>query len=414
MKRRLPRLVAGVAAVVLLIVLVAVAAHRYRHNSGASEVSLAPARKGDFLVLVRCRGELQARRSRQISAPARVPELRIVWLAPPNSAVKEGEAVIRFDTSSGRQQLNEKLGSLRQAQAALEQAAAQARITAEQDKREFAAARYEVERATLEVSKQDIVSKIQGEQSRIDLTLAEQKLRVQEATGALHGASSKAKGASLTRARDEAQAEVELTKQRLAQMEVATPISGIIVYLPNYSQGWLNAKPFKVGDQAWPGAAVAEIPDLSTLEMEGKIEEIDRGRVSAGNEVRVRVDALPELTFPAKLNRISPMTQMTFEWPPASSFRGFAPLESPDQRLRPGMNGSMDVIVQRLSSVISIPAKALFTRNGLPVVYVGAKGGYNTTEVKVLARNPDEVAIEGIQPGSMVALEEVTPGSNLQ
>ena len=74
------------------------------------------------------------------------------------------------------------------------------------------------------------------------------------------------------------------------------PLTGVVVYLPNYSQGWMNAKPFKVGDRAWSGAALAEIPDLSTLEMEGKLEEIDRGRMAAGATVRVRVDALPEVT----------------------------------------------------------------------------------------------------------------------
>ncbi len=64
----------------------------------------------------------------------------------------------------------------------------------------------------------------------------------------------------------------------------------------------MNAKPFQVGDQVWPGASLAEIPDLNTLEMEGKIEEIDRGRISLGDPSRVRIDSLPELTLPAKLS----------------------------------------------------------------------------------------------------------------
>ncbi len=52
----------------------------------------ADARKGDFQVIVRCRGELKARRSVQVSAPVNVPELRIVWLAPAGSAVIESLA----------------------------------------------------------------------------------------------------------------------------------------------------------------------------------------------------------------------------------------------------------------------------------------------------------------------------------
>lgn len=397
---------AAVVAAAVVAIGAGASIYRTRRAIASTELAMAPARRGEFLVIVRCRGELQARRSLQVTAPRDVPELRIVWLASPSSRVTEGETVIRFDPSSAKQQLQEKEAALRQAQATLEQAEAEARITAEQDKRELAAARYEVEKARLEVSKQEIVSAIQAENAMILLALAVKKQDVQEATGGFHEASGKAKIASLTRARDHAQSEVELVKHRLEEMEVKAPITGIIVYLPNYAQGWMNAKPFKVGDQAWPGMALAEVPDLDTLEMEGKIEEIDRARIEAGNDARVRIDSLPELTIPATLDQISPLTQMTFEWPPVATFRGYARLRMADARFRPGMNGSMDVVVQRLPNAISIPAKALFTRKGEPVVYVADGGRYRAVQVKVLARNPDEIAIAGIEQGAMVTLTE--------
>jgi HlyD family secretion protein len=383
--------------------------YRMGRAQAAGKLPTAPVRSGEFLVVVRCRGELKARRSVQVLAPANVPELRIVWLAPASAPVKEGEAVIRFDPSSANRQLQEKEAELKQAQATLEQAIAQARITAEEDRRNLAMARYQVERARLEASKQEVVSAIQGEESRIDLALAEKKLRVQEATVALHEVSDQAKIASLERVRDKAQAEVNLTKERLAKMEVKASLAGVIVYLPNYSQGWVNAQPFKVGDQVWPGAAVAEIPDLESLEMEGKIEEVDRGRVQAGAAATVRVDSLPELNLSAHLARISPLTQMTWDWPPTASFRGYAELGKADPRLRPGMNGGVDIVVQRLQKAKSIPAKALFVRHGRPVVYVADKGRYLPYEVKVVARNPDEVAIEGVASGAQVTLVE--PGA---
>jgi HlyD family secretion protein len=258
---------------VLAIAVIAVASafgiHRMRGARAAATVPTAPARKGDFAVIVRARGELKARRSVQVSAPVNVPELRIVWLAPQGGSVKEGEPVVRFDPSSARQQLDEKLAALKQAQAALDQAIAQARISAEQDKIELAEAEYQVERARLEVSKAEIVSRLQGEESKVDLGVAEQKLDVQKAKVALNETSNQSKVASLTRARDKAKDEVELTQYRLQQMELRAPITGVINFLPNYSQGWMNAKPFKTGDQAWPGGGLAEIPDLATIEMEG-------------------------------------------------------------------------------------------------------------------------------------------------
>ena len=408
MKARIRRLRFWVGLAVMLLVLAGAGAGVYqlRKVQAAGNFPVAPARKGDFFVIVRCRGELKARRSVQIVAPVNVPSLRIVWQAPTGGVVKAGDPVVRFDPSSTQQQLQEKEAALKQAQATLEQATAEARITSEQDQRDLSTAKYDVERARMEASKADIVSKLQGEESRIDLGLAEQKLRVQEATVNLHETSNKAKVASLTRQRDQAQTEVDLTKHRLSQMELKAPLGGVVIYLPNYSQGWMNAKPFQVGDQVWPGGVVAEIPDLATLEMEGKVEEIDRGRIGLSQETRVRIDSLPELTMPADLVAISPLTEQSFEWPPTRSFRAFAHIRQPDARLRPAMNGSMDVVVNRIANAISIPAKALFTLNGKPIVYLAQAGVYRPLEVEVLARNPDEVAVKGLNAGAMVTLVE--------
>jgi len=395
-------------AVVLVAAAIAMgSAYRMRLAHASTKLPTAPVRKGDFSVIVRCRGELKARRSVQLTAPVNVPNLRIVSLAPAGTPVKTGEVVIRFDPSSANQQLQEKLAALKQAQATLDQEIAQARITAEQDQRDLSTARYAVEKARLEVSKQEIVSKLEGEESKIDLESAEQDMKVKQATVDLHAASDKAKTASLTRLRDQAQFDVDLVNHRLAQMEIKSPLDGMIVYMSNYSQGWVNAKPFAVGDQVWPGAAVAEIPDLTTLEMEGKVDEIDRGRIANANPVRLRLDSIPELTIPAKLTSVSLMTEMSFEWPPTSSFRAYAHIDHPDKRLRPGMNGGMDIEIQRLPNAISIPAKALFTRNGKPVVYEAAGDEYRMKEVQVLARNPDEVAIAGIPANANVSLVDI-------
>lgn len=407
--RKLARLWAIVAAVVVLSA-AGMGFYRLRKVQAGGTLPMAPARKGDFSVIIRCRGELKARRSVQIVAPVNVPSLRIVWLATSGGAVKEGDPVVRFDPSSTQQKQQENEAALKQAQATLDQAVADAKITSEQDQRDLASAKYDVERARLEASKAEIVSKLQGEESRIDLGLAEQKLKVQEATVELHKASDQSKIASLTRLRDKAQAEVDVTKDRLAKMEVKAPLRGVVTYMLNTSQGWVNAKPFAVGDQVWPGGILAEIPDLGSLEMEGKVEETDRGRIALGQDVKVHIDSLPELTIPAVLDSISPLTEQSFEdWPPTRTFRAYAKMVKPDPRLRPSMNGNIDVVVNRIPNAISVPSKAIFTRNGQPVVYLARNGTYQPTVIQVLARNPDEVAIRGIDGGVMVATVEPKP-----
>jgi multidrug efflux pump subunit AcrA (membrane-fusion protein) len=393
----------AVAGVLLALGAAAAGVYHLRQVQASVTLPVAPARKGDFLVIIRCRGELRAARSMQISAPI-VPNLRIAWLSPTGEAVQAGDPIIRFDSSSAQQQLQQKEAQLRQAQATLDQAVAQARITAEQDKSDLLDSQYTVERARLEASKTEIVSRLQGEESRIDLGVAEQKLKVQEATVALHAASDKSKIASLTRLRDQAQADVDLTKSRIAQMEIKTPFAGFVVFEFNYAQGYLDAKPFKVGDNVFAGMLLAEIPDLGTLELDAKVEETDRGRIAVNQEARVRVDSLPELTLAASIGRISLLAEQSYGWPPTRNFHAYASIAHPDSRLRPGMNGGMDIVINRLPNAIGIPAKALFTRAGRPVVYLARSGRYQPVEVQVQARNPDEVAITGIPAGSMVAL----------
>ena len=72
------------------------------------------------------------------------------------------------------------------------------------------------------------------------------------------------------------------------------------------------------------------------------------------------------------------------------------------------MNAGSDIVETKIPNAISVPAKALFTRDGKPVVYVKAGEQYVAKPIQVTAKNPDEVAITGIDAGTMVALSDPT------
>jgi multidrug efflux pump subunit AcrA (membrane-fusion protein) len=393
------------AGAILIIAACGFGILRARQGRATADIPTAQSRRGEFLVMVHCRGSLVATESVQLSAPIDVQDLQIVSLAPNGSEVKAGQIVIRFDPSKSQQEMREKKVALDQAQASLDQAMADARITSDQDKLDLASARFDRDKARLEASKKAIVSAMEGEKSTIDLGLAEQKVKVQQATIELHKAAADAKIASQKRLRDEAQAECERAARRLTQMNLASPHDGVVEYLTNRSAGWANAQPYKVGDHASSGVTIAEIPELESLRMESKVDEVDRGRIATGNDVIVHVDAFPEKRFPGKVSSISPLTEQDFvEWPPTRTFRAFSVLDHREAGLRPGMNGSADIIQFRLPDAIHIPAKGLFTEHGQPVVYLRASGGYRRQPVRLLARNSDEVAISDLKAGDTVAL----------
>jgi multidrug efflux pump subunit AcrA (membrane-fusion protein) len=402
-RRRIRRVAVGLVLVTLVAGGVAWSAMHRTASSRALPV--ATARKGEFVVIIRCRGDVKASRSVPIYAPI-VPNLTIAWMAPEGEEVKEGDPIVKFDSSSAQQQLTQKEAALKQAQAQLDQAVAQARITADHDRSDLQDAKYAVEKAKLSTAGSEFVGRIQAKQAEIDLSVAEQKQRVQEANIDLNAAADKSRIASLTRQVQMAEADVNLTKGRITQMEIRAPLAGFVVFVSNYNQGPVNAQPFKVGDNVYSGMNLAEMPDMASLVMDAKVEEIDRGRIAPGNSVRVRIDALPELTIDTTLSTISPLTELGAEWPPVRSFRAYAGLRAQDPRVRPGMNGSMDIVVKRIPDAISIPAKAVFTRAGRPIVYLASRGRYTASEVQVLARNPDEVAVSGIPDGAVVTLAD--------
>ena len=222
-----------------------------------------------------------------------------------------------------------------------------------------------------------------------------------------HKTSQEADVDRLNQKKEKTVRDTDRAKSYLTKMKVYAPIDGIVNILPNTRTGGAfgsSMPPFKEGDRSWTGAAIAEIPDLTSLRLKGKTEEIDRGRMNEGQDVRVVMDPFPEKPFLGKLESISPLTEQTFDWPPSRNFRAYASLGAVDNRLRPAMNGRMDVIVDRLPDAISVPAKAVFARDGVPVVLVPGKDGLKPVKVEVVARNPDEVAVRGIDAGAQVAL----------
>lgn len=391
-------LVAGLAGL-------AFALRRYRTTGPA--VPTAAATQGPFQVTVSLRATLQAAREVVLRAP-NVSNLQIVWLAPAGLAVKSGEPVIRFDPSTVRKDMDAKSAALRQAQATLDQAQAAAAIADQQDALDLATDQNGVASAQLDADKAAILSPIDGDEAKLALGMAQEKLKVEQATIALHRTSNAAKIASATRNRDKAKADLDLDQSYMQQMVIHSPLAGVVTYLTNYSQGWTNRQPFKVGDHVWPNGEIAAIPDLASLWADAKVNEIERGQIAVGQTVDLRMDALPELAIQGKVESISALAQPYYDgsFPPAKAFDLFAALHAIDPRLRPEMNGSCNVVVRRIPNAISIPAPALFAAGGRPVVFVRQGNRFVQQAVTVLAQNPDEVALAGLSAGVQVALQD--------
>jgi HlyD family secretion protein len=366
-------------------------------------------KRGEFLDSLQFRGEVKALKSVTISAPAEAGDLRIVKLVDEGAAVKPGDVVVEFDKTKTEQDLAQYRSTLKSAEASIEQARAQARLAEEEDETAVLRARYEVEAARLEASKQEILSKIEGEEKKLALADSEQKLREAEAKQKSDVALHKATIESAEQARNKAKYDVERAEQVLALMSVRAPSPGTVSILQHWTGS--GEAPYRTGDRAWPGAAIAELPDASTLRIAARVDETERGRLGLKLPVTVQLNAIPDRQFTGHIERISDIASLDFNgvFPPARDFTLEILLDQTDSRFKPGITGEVTVVVDRVPDAISIPAQALFQKFGQNVAYVWSGTQFEERELEVGRRNADKIMIaKGLSGGEQVALRDPT------
>jgi RND family efflux transporter MFP subunit len=400
----------------VLALAVGVGGYLLRGTGGLAAPGVATAEvvRGEFVDLLTLRGEVKALRSVLISAPSGVGDLQIVQLAANGTEVKKGDVVVRFDTTSVERTLAEKRSLLRQAEAEIEKAVAQARLQEEGTRTEQMKGQYDVERAKLDVGTRDVISRIEGEKAVIALSNAEQKVVEVEARLGANRAGSRADVSALEQKRDKARADVEIEERKLAALTLRAPIDGLMTVAQNWRAGGgpFGAREFRAGDRAWPGSTIGELPELASPYVLAKIDEIDRGRLKAGMDATVVVEALPGSNLAARLTAFSTLAKPDYStWPPPRLFDVTIDLTAPEERLRPGMTGSVRVPVEKIPNVLLVPTRALMQSGGAPHVYVLGSDGFERRPVVVARRGQTQAAItKGVEAGDHVALDDPEAG----
>jgi len=386
------------------------AAFHYGSAPTKVDVPVAKARNGDFIISVRTRGEVRSVRAEILTAP-QVPSPRIVRLAESGKPIKAGEIVCEFDAAQQEQTWLEKDSSVRTVDSEIVQLKATQKITNEMDAMNLMTSQYNLERAKLEASKAEVVSEIEGAKDRIDVDVSNGDLNQMKTTIQSHNVSNKADMDREDQKKDKAVRDAVRAKSYLDKMVIRAPHDGIVNILPNFrSSGSFGSAPppFKEGDQVWTGAAIAEIPDLSQMRLELKLDEVDRGRVKLGDKIKVRVDAIPDKEFSADLDWISPIASVSWRGVGFTDkqFPAYAPLKSLDPRLRPGMTASVEIVIRSRSNMLLIPARASFAHDGRPSVWLQSGQNFVIRPIEVGERNDNDIVVKsGLRPGDVVALE---------
>jgi multidrug efflux pump subunit AcrA (membrane-fusion protein) len=411
-RRRIRRLLIGT----LLVSAVAGAAtyyglRAYRNITGIKEeiTPTASVTRGDIVLDVSARGELRGGNPELLFAPATGGlDMHLTTLKTTGEAVKSGEIVAEFDTTEQEYKLKEAEADLAEAKAHLEQAKAQNEAQDEEDRYALLKAENDVKLAELDVRKNPLLPALTAKENTLTLEAAKDHLTQLQHNLANRKATNEASVAIQEAARGKSESQAKTARQNIEAMTLKAHRDGYVSVHQN-SGGNMNffgmiLPLFQVGDVVRPGMAVAEIPDLSSWEIRVNIGELDSGHIAVGQKAVTSIVALPGHAFEGHVKEVGGTTGNPWN----RHFECKLTIDKPVPELRPGMSANIVITTDEMKGVLSIPAQALFDRDGRSFVYVKNATGFTAKDVSLVRRNEMRVVVTGIDQGQLVALANPT------
>jgi multidrug efflux pump subunit AcrA (membrane-fusion protein) len=393
------------------LVLVALSAAGWMRYGRTIEPPLPTAeiKRGDFADVVEIRGEVRPVRTTLVMAPANAGELTILTIAKNGTPVKPDDVVAEFDAVTMRRTIQEKQSDLRSALAELDQARAQSRITLEEKNAAVRRAQFDVVKAKLSVTDADIYGVIENQRSKLALADAEQRLREMESAEAAAKVSVQSEFAARDRRIEGIKRDLAKAESAVTALAAKAPIAGTVNILPNYRSGGMTAVPaeYRPGDKTYAGAPILELPDLSSVFLVARLDEIDRGLLKSGQKVVIRADAIADRDYEATISDISLLARMDYAggWPPTKQFDLRITFNNPDNRLRPGMSAVARIGVGQIADVLIVATKAIFAEGGRPVVYRFNGREFVPVPIEIIRRAKEQTAIKGaLEAGDRISI----------
>lgn len=279
-----------------------------------SGVALIPVERGDLTVRTYLRGELRAVRSLTLTAPNLGSQSQVIQLAPAGALAQRGNLIVELDDSERVAALEDDLLSVEKIQQQLVQAETELKIQKSQDEVELTRANFQVRRWELETRRNELLSSIDARKNELSLEEAKRRKAKLEEDIKNRLAQQEAQLAVLREQLKKAELDVERERKRIEEARVLAPISGLVSILENRSGGrggfGTSTPTIREGDQIPPGLAVAQLLDLSEMELVAKVEEVERANLREGQEALLRLDALPGKVVKGKIKQLGTTASM--------------------------------------------------------------------------------------------------------
>lgn len=382
--------------------------------------------RGDLVTTVPVSGELEAVTSVMLGPP-QVPdtwEYKIADLAPEGQSVPAGTPVVRFDTAELERKLIEKTAERDSADQEIAKKRTELALARGDAEVALAEAEARERKAALKAQvPADLSSRIELEEAKADLALAEKEVAYRRERLRQEARRGAAELGALTDKRNRAAARLGEVQESIERMTVRAPRAGTVIYVADRS-----GQKKRIGDSCWQMQKVIELPDLGRMRARGEVSEADVGRLAEGQNVRIALDALPDLPVVGRLDAVDRAVReergkersegkviaLDVSLPGAlPGGSGAATEGSPGAaalagRLRPGMRFRGTIEISRTTGLLLVPAESVFPSARGPRVLKRTAWGFEEVFPKLGRRTPEAFEVlAGLRPGDAVARRDL-------
>jgi HlyD family secretion protein len=153
-----------------------------------------------------------------------------------------------------------------------------------------------------------------------------------------------------------AQAKIDSIQSLLAQVQIKSPINGTVTDVKSM-----------VGDQVSASTVSFRIDDTTRLLIDVPVPEVDINRVKIGQNAKLTFDAISGKEYKGKVVDVS-----TFGTASAGvvNFTVTVELTELDDQVRSGMTAAVNLTVEQLTNVLTVPNRAVRLQDGKHIIYI--------------------------------------------
>ena len=167
----------------------------------------------------------------------------------------------------------------------------------------------------------------------------------------------------------------------LTQVNIVAPFDGTVTHVKTQEHDIVDL-----------GTLAFQFDDISPLYVNLTVSEVDVNRIKIGQDVTLTFDAVPTKEYKGEISEIA---LVGTKFLGATSFRVSAEILEPDEDIKPGMTSSIQIVVDKVSDVITVPGQAIRGLDGELVVYRLSESG--EAQLPVLRWEPAQASDEGFK-----------------